>query len=160
MPHKDLIIDELTIEHEGVIDFKDFLKFLKLFMKKYDYNIDENIYETKTSKQELKTTLIVWGCDRKVDDYNKIIIKPKIILSDYKEGTIDRKKIIEGKIEISIKVEIERDYDENWKKSPIKRFFRAVYDKYVVEAKQEKINSEAKNIVSKLKTEINQYFNE
>jgi len=159
MPHTDLVIKELEIVHEGTIDFKDFLKFMKGFMEKYDYDIEEKSYETKT-KNGLKNTTIKWVCDRKIDDYNKILIKPKILLNDYKEGSVDGRRVTQGELIIKIKVEIERDYDEEWKGLPIIKFFRSIYEKYISESKQAKVDSESKDIVNKLRTEINQYFGE
>ncbi len=159
MPHTDLIINGFDINYSGAIDFKDFLRMFKGFFKKYDYDVDEKVYDTKTDNEGLKSTTIKWACDKKVDDYNKVVIKPSISLSNYKEGFVDGSKVADGNLKINIKVEIERDYDEKWKKSPVKNFFRSIYERYVSEEKQDKVTKEAKSIFENLKKELKQYLN-
>ena len=159
MPHADLIVPSFDLKHSGALDFKDFLKMFKGFFKKYDYDVDEKLYDTKTDSTGSKTTIIKWACDKKVDDYNKIFIKPSIILNSYKEAVVDGVKVIDGNLKVNIKVEIERDYDEKWKVSPVLRFFRSLYEKYVSDEKQDKITKEAKSVFENLKKELKQYLN-
>ncbi len=158
MVHIEKVVREFELSYEGVVDFKEFLHVLKEFFKRYDYDITEKVYAGST-KDGLKNTNIKWDCDRKVDDYNQCFIKLKLGLSDYKEGYVDSKKVIDGKLKIIIEAEIQKDYGANWKKSPLRRFVRAVYDKYVVVVKQDKVSKELSDIVENLKKEIKQYLN-
>jgi len=79
-------------------------------------------------------------------------------LSDYREGNVDGTKVVDGKLKITFNAEVERDYDEKWKKSPVKRFVRAIYERYVTEAKQSKVDRALKDLVSDLRLEIKRYL--
>ncbi|MBI2148501.1 hypothetical protein HYU23_02380 [Candidatus Woesearchaeota archaeon] len=157
MVHTDKIVRDLEFIHEGVFDFKELLRIMKEFFSRHDYDIDEKLYDTK-NKNDLKTTTIKWNADRKVDDYNKCIVKLAINIGDYKEGYVDGIKVVDGKLKITFNAEVERDYDEKWKKSPTKKFFRAIYEKYITEAKQSKVDNNLRNLVENLRKEIKQYF--
>ena len=157
MVHKDKIITELEFSHEGVFDFKEFLHMIKSFFSRYNYDFDEKVYESK-NKGDLKTTRFKWAFDRKLDDYNKAVVKLGIGLEDYKEGYSDGIKIVDGKLKVKFDAEVERDYNEDWKKQPTKKFIRAVFDKYVSAHKQKKVDDSVKDLVENLRREIKQYF--
>ena len=158
MVHTDKIVKELEISHEGVLDFKEFLHTIKDFFKRHNYDLTEKAYETKNI-ENLKNTTIKWEFDRKVDDYNQCFAKLKIELSKYKEGYVDSKKVVDGNIKITIEGDIVRDYDLKWKTAPVKKFMRAIYDKYIAEEKQDRIAKELKSIIENLRKEIKQYLN-
>ncbi len=159
MVHTDKVTKEMEISHTGILDFKEFLQMIKDFFGNYNYDITEKVYDTK-STDGLKNTLIKWDADRKLDDYNKAVFKLTFILNDYKELYVEKKKVTDGNFKIKIEVEMERDYDENWKKAPTKRFLRAIYDKYIVEKKQSNIDKEAKETVQRLREQIKKYLGE
>lgn len=157
MVHTDKIVRDLEYSYQGVFDFKELLSIMKKFFARYNYDVDEKLYDTKV-KGDFRNTKIKWTCDRKVDDYNKCVVKLGIDLNDYKEGNVDSTKVIDGKLKIMFNAEVERDYGEKWKKSPAKRFFRAIYEKYVSEAKQSKVDNNLKELVESLRKEIKQYL--
>ena len=157
MVHTDKIVKDVEFIYEGVFDFKEFLQVIKDFFARHHYDLDEKVYDTKV-KGDFKNTTIKWAADKKVDDYNKCFVKLKIDLSDYKEGYADETKVVDGELKVSFEAEIERDYQEKWKKSPTKKFLRAIYEKYVSEAKQSRVDSDLKKFVESLKNEIKQYL--
>lgn len=159
MVHTDKVVKDLGISYEGVFDFKEILQVIKEFLSRGNYDLDEKLYDTKV-KGDFKNTIIIWAADRKVDDYNKCVVKIGINLSDYKEGHVDGVKVVDGKLKIGFNADVERDYDEKWKKSPTKKFIRAVYEKYIVEGKQSKIDSNLKTFVENLRKEIKQHLNQ
>ena len=159
MVHTDKIVKELEIAHTGVLDFKEFLQMLKDFFGNYNYDITEKVYDTKTI-EGLKTTTIKWDADRKLDDYNKGIFKLTFSLNDYKDTYVEKKKVIDGKFKLKLEVEMERDYDENWKKVPTRRFLRSIYDKYIAEKKQSKVDKEVKETLQRLREQVKKYLGE
>jgi len=160
MVHTDKIVKDIEISHTGILDFKEFLQLMRDFFGNYNYDITEKVYDTKVTTEGLKNTMIKWDADRRLDDYNKAIFKISYSLSDYKEIYVEKKKVIDGKFKLKIELEMERDYDENWKKAPTRRFLRAVYDKYIAEPKQSKIDNEAKEAVQRLKEQVKKYLGE
>ena len=157
MVHTDKVVRDLEFLYEGVFDFKELLEIIKEFCDKRGYDIDEKLYNNKV-KGDFKNTSIKWTADRKIDDYNKCVVKLTINLNDYKEGHVDGRKVVDGNLKIIFNGEVERDYDEKWKKSPTKKFLRALYEKYIVESKQDKVNSSLKNLIDDLKNEIRLYL--
>ena len=97
-------------------------------------------------------------CDRKYNDYSEGIINVTIELTNYKEGYADGKKIVEGDLKVKINGEMNRDYGDKWKNSTPKIFFRAIYDKYVVNVKEGIADSELKKTIKNLIAEIKQYL--
>lgn len=157
MVHKDKIIKDIEFNYEGVFDFREFLHLLRAFFKRYDYDIDEKVYAL-SKKGGLNNTKIKWDCDRKLDDYNHAYIKPTINLRDYKESYVNGAKVVDGKLSVEVDAEVERDYSEQWKKHPTKKFVRAVYEKYVVSGKQKNVDNAVRNLVQNLIAEMKQYF--
>lgn len=156
MVHTDIIINDLEFNYEGVLNFKDFLKFVKDFFKSYNYDFNEKTYGTRGS--DLKTTKMKWIFEKKIDDYNNAKITLKIGLTDYKEGYVDGEKVADGKLGIKIRGEMERDYQEKWKKAPAKKFLRGVYDKYISSGKQSKVDNKVKDMVDHLIKDVKQYL--
>ncbi len=155
--HIDKIIKDLELSYQGVFDFKQLVAMLKQFFKRYNYDITEKAYEEKP-KGDLKNTVIKWDTDRKLDDYNKAVVKVEMNLSDYKEGYVDGSKIVDGNFKFKINAEMERDYDDKWQKSAYKKFFRAVYEKFVTGEKQKSVDNSVKDLVENLKKEVKQYL--
>ncbi len=157
MVHTDKVVRELEFVYEGVFDFKELLSIIKEFVKRYKYDLNEKGYETK-GKGEVKTTKLRWEFERKLDDYNKAVVKLKIELADYKEGHVESVKVVDGKLKIEFNADIIRDYNENWKVAPAKKFFRALFDKYVMEIKQKKVDDSVIDLVDSLRSEIKRYL--
>lgn len=153
----DKVLKDVSVSYEGVFDFKDFLAFMKKMMKDMRYDITEKLYDAKT-KNGVKSILIKWECDRKPTDYDKYIIKLKITASDLKEGQIDSGKVQQGKTEVEINGEHEKDYDEKWKK-PKWHFWRAVFDKFVIEDKQKDLAKKLKEDCLFIEESVKKYFN-
>ena len=86
MVHTDIIIKDIEFEHEGVFDFKDFLKYVKDFFKRYNYDFNEKIYGTRGS--DLKTTKMKWVFEKMIDDYNNAKITLKIGSVSYTHLTL------------------------------------------------------------------------
>lgn len=157
MVHKDRIIKDVEFSYEGVLDFKDFLSMLKSFFKRHKYDVEEKTYVVST-KNGLKNTKMKWSAERMLDDYNKAYIKLKIGLSDYKEAYVESTKVVDGKLRVEFEVDIERDYNEQWKGSPAKKFVRALYEKYVSSGKQKKVDDSVRDVVDSLLKEMKQYL--
>ncbi len=158
MVHADLVIPKIEFNYEGVFDFNELLSLIKDFLKSYNYDITEKRFTTKR-KDNLKTINIRWSIDKKLDDYNKAVVDFRINLTDFKEMYVDDKKVVEGNLQVIALGIMARDYGEQWKTAPSKRFIRAVYDKYVAKPKLKKIDDSFINMVKDLMKEIKNYFN-
>ena len=158
MVHTYKIVKPAQISYQGVFDFKELLNVIKEFFKRHDYDLSEKNYNTSTGEGNAKNTIVLWEFDRKVDDYNQVFARLKFELMNYKEGYVDSKKIVDGNIIITMEAEVQRDYDIKWKNAPIKRFVRALYDRYIDEPKNDRIFDEGKKLIENLKKDIKQYL--
>ena len=157
MVHTYKIVKPLEINYQGVFDFKEFLNVIKDLFKRYDADLSEKAYNT-SADGGVKNTNMAWEFDKKVDDYNQVFVKLKINLLNYKEGYVDSKKVVDGSLNLIIEAEVQRDYDQKWKTSPIKKMARAMYDKYVDEPRHDKVADDLKKTVDNLKREVKQYL--
>ncbi len=144
-----------TFDYSGALDFPEFLDHIKDWFDRHGYDINEKEYTEK--KREPRVHQIKWECDKKVDDYHKFVIKPKIKI-EFKEVEKDNKKLFEGDLTVTIKADVIRDHEENWKGSTTKRFARAIYDKFIMEEKESVVNSKLKKEVISLFNELKKYF--
>ncbi len=154
----DVIIPSIEISYSGHFDIKDFQAVMKKWLKKAEYDYTEKGFDIKTAG-ETKTALTRVEADKKLDDYHKLIIKPTITISNYKEVKVDGKKIAEGDVKVKVEAEIERDYDEKWKAKPLKRFLRGFFDKFIASEHEGKIAGILKKETHEFIQEIKLYFN-
>ena len=158
MVHTETIIRDAEVNYSGTFDLKEFLSVVKKFFGRYDYDLDEKLYETKP-KDDLKSTFIRWNFSRRLDDYNKGSIRLEIKLDNYEEARIEGKKVVKGNLKLKINSEVIRDYEDKWKKSPIEKFFRAIYDLYIGREREDKVSKSVKELTENFRTEIKKYFN-
>jgi len=141
MSEKDLIY-ETKIKHEGVFSFKDLYNFLYDFLADAGYFVIEEGY-TEKIKAEGKDLEIKWKCTKKVTDYFRFEIKVsfRILRLVDIEISKDGKKIKtnKGEVEIKFSGSLERDYESKFEVTPVHKFLRAVYDKYIIKNKIEQM---------------------
>ena len=155
MAYTEIVFKETVLEFSGILDFKEFLKTLREFFKRHDYDVNEKNYHSKP-KDGFKNMKIVWVCDRKYDDYNEAVVKIKIEMNNYKEST--GKKLVEGDLKVSIVGEMNRDYGNKWTQNVFKIFIRSLYDKYISGIKSGAADKELKKVIDGLNYEVKQYL--
>ena len=153
MVHTEKVVKDLEINYSGVFDLKEFLDVVKKYFERNDYFLDEKSYDTKT-KDDTKNTFMRWQFERKLDDYNKSVIKINIKESNYTENYLDGKKVIKGDINLKINAELNRDYDDHWKGPMWKKFFRSIYDQYIAEERQDKVKGSIKTLIEGLRKDV------
>lgn len=158
MVHTERVVRDIELNYSGVFDLKEFLNLTKKVLGRYDYDLDEKLYETKT-KDDLKNTTIKWQFDRRLDDYNKGVVKLKININNYSENYIEGKKVVKGDLNVKLNGEVIRDYEDKWKKLPTRKFFRALYDQYIGKEREDNITRSVKDMVELFRKEFKKYFN-
>ncbi len=124
------------VKYDGIFSFKDFYKFC------YDTLSDElgfAIAETKYAEKiigDAKEIKIEWEGEKKVTDYFKYAIKVEFNILGLKNVEIQKegKKIQtnKGLVEVSVKGIFVSDYEGKYNTSPTLRFFRGVYEKWII----------------------------
>lgn len=159
MAQKDIIVRDIKVEYEGVFSFDEFYKYLKNWMKRRNYKEGELKYK-ETKKDGKISTEIIYGGQKKVDDYIKIMLEIQIKAIDLveviKKGS--KKKMHDGKLELVFMGYLQKDYENKWEKNPVLLFFREVYDKWVIGDRITKIENELKDDVNKLINEVKAFL--
>ena len=158
MVHTEKIVKDLEISYSGVFDLKEFLNIIKKYFERHSYSLSEKVYDTKT-KDDAKITMMKWEFDRRLDDYNKGIVKLVIKINNYTENYLQGKKVVKGDITLKINAELNRDHEQKWKGSMTKKFFRSLYDQYIAVDRQDRVKDALKDLTEGFRKEVKKYFN-
>ena len=160
MAETDFIVKGLTVKYSGVFNLKELYKYIKRWLKETGsfQDINEKLYQEE-EKEDLRTTTIKVDSKKKVDDYTKFIIKTTIKASDYEDVEVDGKKMQKGDLKIEFNAEMEKDYQEKWEEAPSRKFFRGLYDRFLIGFKIDKLTKELVDETYDIYNEVKDYLN-
>ena len=124
------------VKYDGIFSFSSFYKFCYDYLtEEFGFYIAESKYAEKLTG-DAKEIKIEWEGNKKITDYFKYSIKVDFNIIGLKNVEIQKegKKIQanKGLVEISIKGILVSDYDGKYDTSPTLRFFRGVYEKWII----------------------------
>ncbi len=161
MAEKDIVIREKVI-HTGIFSFKGFYAFSWNWFKDELYGVDEVRYSEKVSGN-IKDLQIEWRAQKPVSDFFKIDIRVLFEVSELSEVEVEidgeKKRMNKGKVEATIRGTLVRDPQSKWDKSPMLKFFREIYSKYVVPGRIQDMQIKVQSDVQILKDEMKAYLN-
>ncbi len=157
MVEKDIVIKE-KVKYSGYGDLKTIYGYAHDWLKGEQFTVVEENYTEKV-KSAGKDIDILWRASKKITDYFKIDldIKWKILLMEEVEVEVDgkKKKMNKfGEIAIETKGLLIKDYTNQWNKSAATKFFKELYNKYVIPARTEKMKTQVEEIVQTFKEEM------
>ncbi len=163
MAERDLVIAE-KVDYSGVFDYSGFYSFAHSWFKEEQYGVDESKYSEKVSG-DARDIIIEWKASKLLSDYFKIEFKITFFVQGLSDVEVEidgkKKKMNKGKIEAEIKGALVRDPDSKWDKSPMLRFFRDVYSKFIVPGRiyglKQKVTSDAQRFKEELKAYLEIY---
>jgi len=131
------------VKYDGIFSFKDFYKFCHDYLtEEFGFGVAELKYSEKITG-DAKEIQIEWEGNKKVTDYFKYVIKAQFAIVGLKNVEVQRegKKIQtnKGSVEISMKGILVSDYEGKYDTSPTLRFFRSVYEKWIIPSTIEQI---------------------
>ncbi len=152
-----------TIIHTGRFELNSFYSHIYETVTGNGYLlVDES--HTQKNKGAADKLEVIFGFEKLVDDYTKFTIKISIIASSLKHVIVKKngveKKLVEGKIKISISGDIITDYLNNWEKSKFLEFLRSFYEKYLFVGTLNKYDGEIYSEVFSIAGDIKSFFNE
>lgn len=161
MGEKDTVVKE-KFKYAGLGDFKEVYKFARDWFWKEDFNLVEDSYTEKilSNGKELE---IEWTATKKITDYFKIIIKPKwriLGMTDVEVEIDGKKKKMNKFVELGIEIKgvLEKDYSSKWGTSGYEKFFKEVYQKYVIPERTDKKEDEVRDFVQDFKEEMKAFL--
>ena len=131
------------MKYDGIFSFPGFYKFCYDYIKEeFGFAVAESKYTEKITG-DAKEIQIEWEGEKKITDYFKYIIKVDFRIIGLKNVEVQRgeKKIQtnKGLVEINAKGIIVSDYEGKYDTSPNLRFFRGVYEKWIIPSTIEQI---------------------
>jgi len=134
MVEKSAVLKQ-QVRHKGIYNYADLYAFCYEWFKEENYVLEENKYIEKNSEFG-KEIIIEWKAWKKISDYfkNTIEVKWHILGQTDVEAERDGKKqkTNKGDLKLAVSAELERDYEERWEVNPVYKFFRGIYDRYIV----------------------------
>ena len=161
MVEKDTIIKE-KVKYAGLGNFKDAYKYAYEWLKDRSFSVIEESYSEKISGNS-KDIEVSWAANKKITDYFKITLglKWRVMGMTDVEVEIDGKKKNMNKfaeLTIELKGVLEKDYNSKWENTPINRFLRDTYHKFVIPARTEQKEGEVMAVVQDFKEEMKAFF--
>ncbi len=161
MAEKDVITKEV-VKYSGYSDFKNLYSYAHDWLKEERYSVTEDQYVEKV-KGNSKEVEIVWKASKKVTEYFKseLDIKFRIIGMEDVEVEIDGKKKKMNKF-VEIKIEIKgtliHDYSNQWNETATIKFFKSLYNKYIIPERTEKMQENVEKDVQNYKEELKAFL--
>lgn len=157
MAEKDVVLKE-KVRYVGYGDFKNSYSYSFDWLKQEGYTVVEEQYTEKV-KGNAKDVEIVWKATKAITDYFKIEIdiKWRIFGMEDVEVEVDGKKKKMNKfveLGIEIKGTLVKDYQSQWSKSPTTKFFKELYNKFVIPGRTLQMKEAVEKIVQDFKEEM------
>ena len=145
------------VKHKGIFDLKD------AYRVAYEWLIGEGYVIEEKSNNEVvtgaKEVQIFWNAYDKISDYFRILIEIKFHILGMTDVEVEKngikQKLNKGQFEFHVTGNLERDYAGKWKNQPTK-FFRKLYDKYLIperiERYEEKVLGDVDDLVAYMKS--------
>lgn len=161
MAEKDVIVKE-KLKYSGYGKFSDAYSYAHDWWKGEGYGIVEEQYTEKV-KGSSKDVEVSWKASKQITDYFKIEvdIKWRILGLESVEVEIDgKKKKMDKFIEVGIETKgtLVKDYKNEWNKSATTKFFKEVYNKFVIPSRTEQMKDRVESTVQSFKEEMKALF--
>jgi hypothetical protein len=141
MVELDKPIPTQKVRHVGIFDFKETYRFCYMWFLNEQYDIVEKNYTEKITPRG-KEIEIEWDAVRKISDYFRFQIQTKwrvVGLNDVEVEYEGKKvKMDKGDCEIRFTAVLQKDYESRWEDTPILKWLRTLYDKYLIQARIDK----------------------
>tara|TARA_Y100000310_G_scaffold220290_1_gene221790 strand:- start:635 stop:1132 length:498 start_codon:yes stop_codon:yes gene_type:complete len=140
MAEKDKVVTQ-KIKRVGVFNFKETYNFMYKWLSEEDYAIEEQKYVEEVAG-DAKKIEIIWVASKKVSDYFRNDIKLTWTILNMKNVEVEkdgkRVKMNDASFEVKFAGTLVKDYQSTWEKNPMTKFFRGVYDKFIIEGRIER----------------------
>jgi len=147
-----------AVKHIGFFHYRDVYAFCYGWLKDNNYDVSEDEYTERLTSRG-KEIIIKWVAKKKVSDYFRNIMEVRWHILYMEEAEVMREgkkfKTNKGEVKITVTGILERDYEENWSKSPLYKWMRGIYDKYIIRSTmdqyEDKVIEESDEFVEQVK---------
>jgi hypothetical protein len=162
MVERKLLVDEESMDYEGLFDLTELYSIIDDFLKLKGYDKFEPLNEEIISPSGKDIHIIIrpmkWHTD-----YIRKNLKVEIQMSKVKEveTEIDKVKVKlhQGKIKMLFSCYLETDWEGRWEQKPIYYFIRTMFDKFVYRKHTQDFEREIVSDLNELKDKLGAYLN-
>jgi hypothetical protein len=162
MPESDYVARNLRVRQVSVFDMGELYKvmFRWFATKRYDFQEKEYLEKRVGEAKQLE---IKWIGYRKISDYIKFFMEVKFLVVNLKDVEVEiggmRRKTNSGDVEMRFDAYLQMDYEGKWEGNPVTKFFREVYNKYMIKKRIESYEEELLEELYELTGEIKAFLN-
>ncbi len=161
MVEKDTVAKE-KLKYSGLADFKEVYKFARDWFWKEDFNLIEDNYTEKIAGNS-KEIEIEWTASKKITDYFRITYKVKWRILGMTEVEVEidgQRKKMNKFVELGMEVKgiLEKDYSSKWEVSPVFKFFKEIYQKYVIPQRTWEKEGQVRDIAQDFREEMKAFL--
>jgi len=161
MAEKDTVLKEV-FKHKGIGDIIEFYNFMYRWLGAEDFSITEKQYNEKING-DVKDLEIKWESKKELTDYFRAEIEMVTKVRGMKtiEIEVDGKRLKTNEfqeLEITFKAVLVKDYSSKWEHSGLQKFFKELYQKYIIPSRTEAMEIKTMKYVQDLKNDIKKFF--
>lgn len=162
MSEKKLLVDEESLDYEGLFNLLELYSIVDDFLKQKGYDKFEPLNEESVYPDgkniHVKLTPMKWHTD-----YVKKSLKIEMQMHDIKEveTKIDKVtvKINQGKVKILFSAWLETDWEGRWEHKPFYYFIRTIFNKYIYRKHTHDFETEVIEDINDLRTKLGSFLN-
>ncbi|MDO8564231.1 MAG: hypothetical protein Q7R87_04435 [Nanoarchaeota archaeon] len=146
MAEKDILIREKA-EYTGVFDYSEAYSYFFEWFKDDKYLVVEEKHNEKI-KPDGKEIIIEWKARRELTDYFLLQIDVKFEVKRMVDVEVEiegkKKKMNKGFFKVELKGILVRDPKSIWETTPLYKFLRDVYNKYIIAGRVDQMEDRVK----------------
>jgi len=162
MVERKLLIDEESMDYEGLFNLIELYSIIDEFLKLKGYDKFEPLNEESVYPSGKDVHIIIrplkWHTD-----YIRKVLKIEMQMHNIKEVETEvdkvKVKLNQGKIKILYSGYLETDWEGRWEQKPIYYFFRTLFDKYIYRKHTKDFEGEIISDINELRDKMGAYLN-
>jgi len=161
MVERDVILKE-KVKFVGYAKFSDLYSYAFDWVKGEGYTIIEDTYTEKV-KGNAKDLEIAWKASKKITDYFKVEIDFKWRIFGMEDVEVEiegKKKKMNKFVELGIEIKgtLAKDFANQWNTSGATKFFKEIYNKYVIPGRTIQMEEKVGKDVQDFKEEVKAFL--
>ena len=156
MAEFDYVLKGVKVSVEGVVNITALYKLIRNWFDKMKYDFYEKEHIEGMKAEDAKDLNVKIETEKNIDDYTKLHIELRMKGKELKPVMRGKELCVSGAMSIGFDVFIENDYEGRWDSPFFLKFFRTVYDKYVMSEREQRnmaeVREEAEDLISKTKS--------
>jgi hypothetical protein len=162
MVEKKILVDEESLDYEGLFNLLELYSLIDDFLKvkgydKFEPLNEESIYP-EGKEIHIKLTPMKWHTD-----YVRKALKIEMQMHNIKEveTEIDKVKVKlnQGKVKILFSAWLETDWEGRWEHKPIYYFIRTIFDKYIYRKHTKDFEGEIIGDINEIRDKMGAFLN-